>query len=224
MSQSTEEGFIPLEFTEFIESTMQERAVKFREFMQRRRSVRHFSERPVNKFIIEQAILTAGSAPSGANRQPWHFVAVQDKDIKKSIRDAAEVEEHEFYQQRASDEWLEALKPFDTNEHKPMLEKAPWLIAVFLKKFTYDEQLQQHKNYYTHESVGIAVGMLLTALHQAGLATLTHTPSPMKFLQRILKRPDHERPYLLIVTGFPEKNAFVPKLEKFTLSEIATFK
>lgn len=218
------ESFIPLSFTHRTDAEMQERAQAFRELMQTRRSVRTFSTEPVDQSIIENAILTAGSAPSGANRQPWHFVAIQDASMKKAIREAAEEEEREFYQRRAPQEWLDALKPFGTNEDKPMLEEAPWLIAVFLKKFTYDEKDAQHKNYYTSESVGLATGMLITALHQAGLATLTHTPSPMKFLHEILERPDYEKPYMLIVAGLPAENVQVPNIEKYPLDEIATFK
>lgn len=155
--------------------------------------------------------------------QPWHFVVVGNPGLKKKIRVAAEQEEREFYEHRASEEWLRALEPLGTNDQKPFLETAPWLIAVFLKKFSYDEQGKRLKNYYTAESVGIACGLLLTALHEAGLATLTHTPSPMKFLNQILDRPLTERPYMLIVTGYPAADAEVPVIGKEPLENIATF-
>jgi nitroreductase len=155
--------------------------------------------------------------------QPWHFVAVGDADLKRKIRQAAEHEEREFYEHRASKEWLEALEPLGTDENKPFLEAAPWLIAVFLKKFTFNDEGKRFKNYYTAESVGIACGFLLTALHTAGLASLTHTPSPMKFLNKLLDRPKSERPYMLIVTGFPAAEAKVPVIGKQSLEHIATF-
>ena len=155
--------------------------------------------------------------------QPWHFVAVSHAELKHKIRLAAEEEEQEFYGHRASQEWLKALEPLGTNEHKPFLEQAPWLIAVFLKKFTHDEKSNRFKNYYTGESVGIACGFLLAALHFAGLATLTHTPSPMKFLNRVLERPKDERAYMIIVAGYPEESATVPVISKEPLEKIATF-
>jgi len=188
-----------------------------------RRTVRDFSEKPVPRELIENALRAAGTAPSGANMQPWHFVVVGNPDLKRKIREAAEHEEREFYEHRASEEWLKALEPLGTNDEKPFLERAPWLIAVFLKKFSYDSDGNRLKNYYTAESVGIACGFLLTALHQAGLVTLTHTPSPMKFLNQLLDRPKTERPYMLIVTGFPEADAKVPVIGKEPLEKIATF-
>jgi nitroreductase len=177
----------------------------------------------VPREIIENAIRTAGSAPSGANMQPWHFVAVSNSEIKRRIRAAAEREEKALYEHRAGEEWLKALEPLGTNQHKPFLEVAPWLIAVFLKKFTVDAVGNRLKNYYTAESVGIACGFLLAALHESGLATLTHTPSPMKFLSDVLERPDYERAYMLIVTGHPTENASVPAIGRRALDEIATF-
>lgn len=202
---------------------MEASAALFYQQMSKRRSVRDFSDQPIPRSVLEHAILTAGSAPSGANMQPWHFVVVQDPAIKKQIRDAAEIEERELYDNRASDEWLQALAPLGTDPNKPFLERAPALIAVFLKKVTIDEAGVKHKNYYPSESVGIATGMLITALHQAGLGTLTHTPSPMKFLTKILDRPSHERPFLLLVVGYPAAGALVPDIERLPFGEIATF-
>ena len=155
--------------------------------------------------------------------QPWHFAVVQNADIKKKIREAAEVEEREFYEHRASEEWLQALGPLGTDENKPFLETAPALIAIFAKKFTYDKDGKKNKNYYTPESVGIGTGILITALHDAGLATLTHTPSPMKFLNKILERPDYERPFLLLVCGYPTDDATVPDISRRTLEEISSW-
>ena len=215
--------FIPLAFAVQDEQAMEASAALFYQQMSRRRSVRDFSERPIPRSVLEHAILAAGSAPSGANMQPWHFVVVQDPAIKKQIRDAAEIEERELYSHRAPDEWLKALAPLGTDANKPFLERAPALIAVFLKKVTIDEAGLKHKNYYPSESVGIATGVLITALHQAGLGTLTHTPSPMKFLTKILDRPTHERAFLLLVVGYPSEGALVPDIERFSLGEISTF-
>lgn len=202
---------------------MQQQAREFYQLMSKRRSVRDFSDQPVPASVLEDAILAAGTAPSGANMQPWHFVVVQDPEVKQKIREAAEIEERELYENRASEEWLDALAPLGTDANKPFLETAPALIAIFLKKVTIDEQGEKHKNYYTSESVGIATGMLITALHNAGLATLTHTPSPMKFLSQILERPSHERPFLLLVTGYPAAGTLVPDIKRLPLDKIATF-
>ena len=202
---------------------MQQQAREFYQLMSKRRSVRDFSDQPVPASVLEDAILAAGTAPSGANMQPWHFVVVQDSEVKQKIREAAEIEERELYENRASEEWLDALAPLGTDANKPFLETAPALIAIFLKKVTIDEQGEKHKNYYTSESVGIATGMLITALHNAGLATLTHTPSPMKFLSQILERPSHERPFLLLVTGYPAAGTLVPDIKRLPLDKIATF-
>ena len=215
--------FIPLVFSVQEERVMEASAALFYEQMSKRRSVRDFSDRPIPRSVLEHALLAAGSAPSGANMQPWHFVVVQDPTIKKQIRDAAEIEERELYDNRASDEWLQALAPLGTDANKPFLERAPALIAIFLKKVTIDEAGVKHKNYYPSESVGIATGMLITALHQAGLGTLTHTPSPMKFLTKILDRPSHERPFLLLVVGYPAVGALVPNIERLPLGKIVTF-
>lgn len=202
---------------------MQQQAREFYQLMSKRRSVRDFSDQPVPASVLEDAILAAGTAPSGANMQPWHFVVVQDPEVKQKIREAAEIEERELYENRASEEWLDALAPLGTDANKPFLETAPALIAIFLKKVTIDEQGEKHKNYYTSESVGIATGMLITGLHNAGLATLTHTPSPMKFLSQILERPSHERPFLLLVTGYPAAGTLVPDIKRLPLDKIATF-
>ena len=202
---------------------MQQQAREFYQLMSKRRSVRDFSDQPVPASVLEDAILAAGTAPSGANMQPWHFVVVQDSEVKQKIREAAEIEERELYENRASEEWLDALAPLGTDANKPFLETAPALIAIFLKKVTIDEQGEKHKNYYTSESVGIATGLLITALHQAGLGTLTHTPSPMKFLTEILERPSHERPFLLLVAGYPKKDNMVPDIKRLPLDKIATF-
>jgi nitroreductase len=202
---------------------MEQSAQAFYQQMAKRRSVRDFSDRPIPQSVLENAILAAGSAPSGANMQPWYFAVVQDPAIKKKIREAAEIEERELYESRASDEWLDALAPLGTDANKPFLETAPALIAIFLKKVTIDDEGVKHKNYYTSESVGIATGMLITALHQAGLGTLTHTPSPMKFLTEILERPSYERPFLLLVVGYPEEGAMVPDIQRLPLDKISTF-
>lgn len=215
--------FIPLPFEVVEPDDMIRRAAEHRQEMQRRRTVRDFSDRAVPRGIIEECLVTAGAAPSGAHRQPWHFAAVADPDVKKQIRIAAEKEEAEFYEHRAPEDWLEALSPFGTDKNKPFLEIAPWLIAVFAQKHGEGPDGQRIKNYYVQESVGIACGFLLTALHRAGLATLTHTPSPMGFLRDILGRPEQERAFLLIVAGYPAENAQVPRLERKALAEISSF-
>ncbi|MCA9763230.1 MAG: nitroreductase family protein [Gemmatimonadetes bacterium] len=199
------------------------RARAMREELQQRRTVRHFSDRPVAREVIEEAIRAAGTAPSGANRQPWHFVAVGDPELKRRIREAAEVEERAFYA-TAPAEWLAALAHLGTDEHKPYLEIAPWLIAVFAERHGVDAQGERQANYYVQESVGIACGMLITALHHAGLATLTHTPSPMAFLGELLERPSRERAVMLVVAGHPAAGAQVPVITKKPLHEIATFR
>jgi len=221
-------GFTPLAFDERPVEEMCERARGFFDLMRRRRTVRDFSDRPVPQEIIEHALLTAGSAPSGAHRQPWHVVVVTDAAKKAAIREAAEREERAFYGRRASEEWLEALEPLGTDADKPFLTTAPLLIAVFLRRFTLvggedGEPGRRLKNYYTSESVGIATGLLIAALHNAGLATLTHTPSPMRFLNQVLERPSHERAYVLLVAGYPAPDAKVPVLERMPLEELATF-
>ncbi len=199
---------------------MLRRATEFRAELQRRRTVREFSSEPVPVAIIEEAIRSAATAPSGANLQPWHFVVVTDASLKSKIREAAEVEERTFYQTRAPQEWLDALAPLGTDDRKPFLVEAPYLIAVFAERFGRLPGGQRRKNYYVQESVGIATGMLITALHHAGLATLTHTPSPMGFLNQLLGRPENEHPFLLLVTGYPADDARVPDIGKKRLDEI----
>jgi nitroreductase len=219
----TDRKFEPLKFTEKRTDEMIAASRSFYLDVKRRRTVREFSDRSVPDEVIKNAILAAGTAPSGANQQPWHFVVVSNPETKREIREAAEKEERAFYQGRASDEWLRALQPLGTDEKKPFLEIAPCLIVVFLKITTADEKGIEHKNYYTTESVGIATGILITALHLSGLVTLTHTPSPMRFLNKILGRPDSERPFLIVVTGYPSSNALVPTISKYQLNQIATF-
>lgn len=216
--------FIPLpSYKQYPIEAMRERATSFREEMQRRRMVRHFSDKLVPREIIEECLLAAASAPSGANMQPWHFAVVSDPETKRQIRLAAEKEESDFYHRRAPQEWLDALEPLGTDEEKPFLEIAPYLIVIFSQTHSQLPNGRRVKNYYISESVGIATGMLVTALHHAGLATLTHTPSPMGFLSDILSRPKDERPYLLLVVGYPAEDATVPKITKKSLDEIATF-
>lgn len=215
--------FIPLNFEEKSPAEMLETSRSFYQDVKRRRSVRDFSDRPIPDEVIENAIRAAGTAPSGANQQPWHFVVIKSAATKRKIREAAEAEERAFYQERAPEEWLNALAHLGTNANKPFLETAPCLIAIFLKKTTTDENGVKHKNYYTSESVGIATGILITALHLSGLATLTHTPSPMKFLNEILERPDSERPFLLLVTGYPAEDVTVPQISKYSFDEITSF-
>ncbi len=215
-------NLVPLEF-EKIESEAEQvkRAEEFYENLNRRRTVRDFSDQDFPFAIIEKAILTAGTAPSGAHMQPWRFVVVRDVSIKSKIREAAEKEEYESYNKRMSDKWLKRLAPLGTDEHKPFLEIAPYLIVVFrINSITEDGETEP--TYYSQESVGIAVGMLLSALHNAGLATLTHTPSPMKFLQKILGRPKNEVPFVLIPVGYPAEDAKVPDLKRKPLNEIMT--
>lgn len=202
---------------------MRERARLFYEDMKRRRTVRDFSDRPVPREIIEDCIKTAGTAPNGANKQPWHFAVVSDPEVKKKIREAAEEEEREFYEHRATDEWLEALAPLGTDQNKPFLEDAPYLIAIFSESYGISETGEKETHYYVKESVGIATGMLITAIHNAGLVSLTHTPSPMGFLNDILNRPQNERPFLLLVVGYPKEDVKVPNITKKPLKEIASF-
>jgi len=215
---------IPLDgYREYPIEEMRQRLQDFYADMQRRRTVRDFSDRPVPRDIIETALMAANTAPSGANLQPWHFVVVSRPEAKKKIREAAEVEEREFYEHRASEEWLAALAPLGTDDEKPFLEAAPYLIAVFLQKFGELPDGRKVKHYYPVESTGLATGMLITALHQAGLATLTHTPSPMKFLNEILGRPKSERPFLLLVVGYPADDARVPDIKRKSLDEFVSF-
>jgi iodotyrosine deiodinase len=200
-----------------------QRARDFADELATRRSVRDFSGQPVAREVIVECLRAAGSAPSGANQQPWRFVAIADAQVKSRIRKAAEAEEAEFYARRAPEEWLRALAPLGTHAEKPFLEIAPWLIAVFYERFAFDTNGQKCKRYYPHESVGIACGMLIAALHRSGLATLTHTPSPMGFLNDILGRPKNEMPYLLVVVGHPAPECEVPDIQRLALSDYARF-
>lgn len=222
-SMHGQDAFIPLQYSRMSEQDMCREAQAFYQRMKTRRSVRDFSPDPIPRAVIEQALRTAGTAPSGANKQPWHFAVVTDPAVKREIRLAAEAEEREFYERRASEEWLKDLEPLGTNDQKPFLETAPCLIGVFLQKFNAGEDGGKHKNYYTSESVGLATGMLISALHLSGLATLTHTPSPMKFLNRILKRPEDERPFLLLVVGYPATDVKVPNISRFELEHTCSF-
>ena len=214
-------AFQKIIYNTLTESEMVEKSLLFLDEIILRRTVRDFSNKPVPLKIIMNAVKAAASAPSGANKQPWHFVIVKDSAVKKEIRFAAEKEEKEFYEHRAPDTWLEDLNQYETDWHKPFLEIAPYLIVVFKKNYDLDEQVKR-KNYYVNESVGIASGFLLVALHNAGLATLTHTPSPMGFLEKILDRPKNEKAVLLIPVGYPAEDATVPDLKKKSFEEIAT--
>jgi len=216
--------FFPLTtHRQFSSEEMKRRAASFRDEMLRRRTVRQFSSTPVPREVIEDCLRTAGSAPSGANMQPWHFVVVSDAEVKRKIRVAAEEEERIFYQERAPKEWLDALAPLGTDEHKPYLETAPYLIVVFAQTHSLTGEGHKVKNYYVMESVGIATGMLISAVHLAGLVSLTHTPSPMRFLNRILDRPAQEKPFLILVLGYPAEDARVPDISKKPFEEIATW-
>lgn len=222
----SDEIYEPLRsWRELPEAEMRANARAFYETMKRRRTVRDFTDRPVPLEIVESALLAAGTAPSGANQQPWHFAVVTDPERKRQIRAAAEAEEREFYAGRGGEEWLDVLKPLGTDAEKPFLEIAPVLIAIFAQRYGIDGSGRREKNYYVPESVGIATGLLIAALHQSGLATLTHTPSPMGFLNRICGRPSHEKPYVLLVAGYPAPGCKVPRKAgiKKPLAEIATF-
>lgn len=217
---------LPLEdFITYSDDEMERKALAFFQHMKSRHSIRKFSDQEVPKSIIENALSAAGRAPSGANHQPWHFVAISSQNVKQQIREQAEQHERRFYSGSAGDEWLEALKPLGTDADKPYLETAPWLIAIFSQKKGGLEEADQKQNYYVHESVGIATGILITALHTAGLATLTHTPKPMSFLTKICERPDTERPYMLLIVGHPAKDASIPEhaTKKKSLAQISTF-
>ena len=215
---------VPLDsYVEMPLEEMRREAEAFLERMRQRRTVRDFSDRPVPRDVIDRCLLSAGTAPNGANRQPWKFVVIGDPEIKRQIRVAAEDEERAFYGGRAPPEWIAALDHLGTDEHKPFLEQAPWLIAIFAESYERQEDGTKAKNYYVTESVGIATGMLISAVHHAGLVSLTHTPSPMKFLGELLGRPENERPFLLLVVGYPEEGATVPDITKKPLEDIAVF-
>lgn len=218
------EKFVPLQqYRAYEPDEMVQRSRDFYGEMQRRRTVRDFSDRPVPQEVIENCILAAGTAPNGANMKPWHFAVISDPALKRRVREEAEEEERAFYSGRAPDDWLEALAPLGTDAEKPFLETAPYLIVVFAQSYGLDEAGQKVKHYYVQESVGIATGMLITAVHHAGLVSLTHTPSPMKFLNEICGRPKQERPFLILVVGYPAKDVAVPKIRKKSLEEITTF-
>lgn len=220
----TDPGFEPLStWREYPPDQMEARAAAFASELARRRTTRHFSDRAVDRAVIEHCLRAAGSAPSGAHQQPWHFVVIGDPELKRRIRQAAEAAEREFYS-TAPAEWLEALAPLGTDEHKPYLETAPWLIAVFAQRHGIAPDGSPRKHYYVSESVGIASGFLIAALHHAGLATLTHTPSPMGFLNQLLQRPASEKAMMLVVTGYPAPDARVPRLSRKPLDQIATFR
>ena len=215
---------IPLDnFQSYPEPEMLQRARDFYELVRRRRTVRDFSDRPVDRELIETCILAAGTAPNGANQQPWHFAVVTDPEVKSQIRGAAEKEEQEFYNGKAPQVWLDALAPIGTDANKPFLETAPCLIVIFSRSTDVDSDGNAVKQYYSNESTGIATGLLINALHHSGLATLTHTPSPMKFLNEILGRPKNERPFVLLVVGHPSADARVPNISKKSLEQITSF-
>lgn len=215
--------FGPLAYRELPAVEMQRRAASLHAEMKTRRTVRDFSDRPIPEGVIENCLRTAATAPNGANMQPWHFVVVQDAAVKRQIREEAETEEREFYERRASDEWLEALAPLGTDASKPFLETAPALIVVFAQSYGLGADDRKIKHYYVQESVGIATGMLITAVHHAGLVSLTHTPSPMNFLNEICSRPENERPFLILVVGYPAENARVPTITKKALTAVTSF-
>ena len=220
----SEPKFIPLQnYKRYSSDMMISRSLEFYTEANKRRTVRDFSDERVPREVIDNCIMSAGTAPSGANLQPWHFVVVGDPEIKKKIRIAAEEEEKEFYSERAPKEWLDALAPLGTDENKSFLEKAPYLIALFTKRYDVLPDGGKIKQYYSIESTGIACGLLINALHHSGLASLTHTPSPMNFLNEILNRPKNEKPFLLLVTGYPAENVKVPDIKRKSLTEIATF-
>lgn len=218
----SKEGFVPYEPLNFSENQMKQRVKDFFQFMDKRRSLRVFSDRPVPKDVIENLIRTASTAPSGAHMQPWTFCAVSSAEIKSQIREAAEKEEYENYNGRMSERWLKDLEPFGTDHIKPFLEIAPWLIIVMKRSYEIIDG-EKKNNYYATESVGLATGFLLAAIHNAGLVALTHTPSPMNFLSKVLERPENEKPFLLIPVGYAADDAEVPDLKRKPLDEIAVF-
>ncbi len=223
VNDAKKEKFIPHDIENATQEELKDRSAKFLTQMRKRRSIRHFSDEAVPKTVIENILKTANSAPSGANKQPWTFCVISNPELKAEIRKHAEEEEYLSYNGRMSQEWLKDVEPFGTNHIKEFIDTAPYIIIVFKK--VYDKDVLNHRksNYYVNESVGIATGFLLTAIHQAGLASLTHTPSPMNFLHKILKRPENERPFLLIPVGYPAKDAKVPSITKKSLDEVSVF-
>lgn len=216
-------GFQPLNHQQHAPAQMSDRAEAFYANLDGRRTVRDFSDRPVDRALIETIIKTASTAPSGANKQPWNFCVVTNPETKAKIREAAEKEEFENYHGRMSDDWLDDLKKFGTNHIKEFLTTAPYIIVAFKKAFDYGPDGEKEKNYYVNESVGLACGMLIAAIHNAGLVTVTHTPSPMNFLQKVLERPDNERPFLLLPVGYPADDAQVPVIERKGLGEMSVW-
>ncbi|HEX4875378.1 MAG TPA: nitroreductase family protein [Chitinophagaceae bacterium] len=215
--------FILYEKQDFGADEMAQRSKAFYQWMNLRRTVRNFSDKPVSREVIEKIILTASTAPSGAHKQPWTFCIISNPELKKQIREEAEKEEYESYNGRMPEEWLNDLRPLQTDWRKEFLEKAPWLIIVFKRNYEIEKDGHKHQNYYVTESCGIACGFLLAAIHNAGLAALTHTPSPMNFLSKILKRPQNEKPYLLIPVGYAAEECWVPDLERKPLDEIVSW-
>jgi nitroreductase len=219
-----EKTFLPLtDYCKFPEAEMKKRASEFYLEMRRRRTVRNFSDQPVDRNIIEDCLRTAGTAPSGANQQPWSFIVVSELTVKRRIREAAEKIEKEFYSNEATRKWTDALKHLGTVPRKPFLEIAPYLIVIFSQRYSYSANGKKTKHYYVSASVGIATGMLITALHHAGLVTLTYTPSSMRFLNKILSRPSNEKPFMILVVGYPSETALVPAIQKKALKDISLF-
>jgi iodotyrosine deiodinase len=216
--------FVPLAFTRRSLDESRSRGAAFYDEMNRRRTTRHFSTEPVPRELIELAIRTAGTAPSGAHQQPWTFVAVSEPEVKQRIREAAEHEEYDFYHGRAPREWLEAILPLGTDEHKPHLTDAPWLVVLFRQAYSLDDDGRKRPHYYSEESCGIAAGLFIAAIHQMGLVTLTHTPNPMGFLRELLERPVNERAMLIMPVGYPAASARVPDLARKPLDEIAVWR
>ena len=217
------EAFIPYEHVEFPVDDMIDRSNSFYEFMNNRRSVRHFSNRKVPKSVVENIIRAASTAPSGANKQPWTFCVISNEELKNKVRKLAEAEEKESYARRMSDEWLEDLVPIGTNWEKEFIDTAPYIIVVMKKVYDMDEDGTKHSNYYVNESVGLACGLLIAAIHNAGLCTVTHTPSPMNFLTKALSRPENERAFLLMPIGYPAEDAQVPNIKRKTLGEVVVY-
>ena len=221
--EKTTSKFIPYKGVTFTESETLERSEAYYTYMDKRRTLREFSDKPVPREVIENILMTASTAPSGAHKQPWTFCAVSDPELKSKIREAAEKEEKESYEHRMGERWKNDLAPMATDMHKPFLEIAPWLIIVCKRAYEYAEDGTKQNNYYVNESVGIACGMLIAAIHNAGLVTLTHTPSPMRFLTQLLGRPDNERAFLLLPVGYPKEPVYVPDLKRKGLEEISVF-
>ena len=220
---STKQGFIPYNVPTLRDDEIIKKAQEFYEFMDKRRSVREYSDKDIPREVIENIVKTAGTAPSGAHKQPWSFCIIRNKELKHRVRELAEEEERKNYDGRMSDRWLKDLEPFGTDPVKEFIDIAPWIIIVLKKSYDFDEDGNKTQNYYVNESVGIAAGMLITAIHNAGLVTLTHTPSPMNFIAEALDRPKNEKPFLLIPVGYPAEGCTVPDLQRKPLEDIAIF-